>query len=574
MNNGEVAYYLDSWCNGYGGCGSMGWGPISGYADTYGGYTYDGGSYAYGPAPGYIVTSNMSGTSNYFAYTANLPSDGGKPAVLLYNSARTLFWGPDKFTGTPGAMSTINPPAGTLHRYEAVRSGTIINTYMDGTLNNTYTSVPGTSAYAFGMGSAHSIDGVAISGYYDDPSFGDSFSTTALISVMPHSWYIKSDMIDPSNFAMINNLGNQVYADHFNVQWSLGAFADGWQATQNPPDTRYKITISAPSGMKVYDNYIKISDYGTAAGIVSVPMNNTYIGDQLLEYGVYNVVLYDGTAVKSQDYFYVLGTGATVTWGSPSYPTGSTATVSYSISSSYYDTATYNYEIKILDAYGTVKKTQTISGSSGSISFTMDSSTYPDGIYYAEIIAVKKSDSSEVVMNYGITEINSYIPITGYVVDQNNVALQGASVNVTQGTSTLISVSNASGYYSSSNNWLSGSQINMTTNLSGYATDYNLFTPLAADTVELNITLVADNRTYSGVAIGGVNKDTQYHSTIPGATVYERVNGSSAAPAITTANAAAYYRFDNLVNGTVYDVWSSKAGYGNSTVEQKLAVGA
>jgi hypothetical protein len=153
------------------------------------------------------------------------------------------------------------------------------------------------------------------------------------------------------------------------------------------------------------------------------------------------------------------------------------------------------------------------------------------------------------------------------------VALQGASVNVTQGISTLVSTSNASGYYSSSNNWLSGSQINVTTNLSGYATDYNLFTPLAADTIELNITLVADNRTYSGVAIDGVNKDTQYHSTIPEATVYERINGSSAAPAITTANAAAYYRFDNLVNGTVYDVWSSKAGYGNSTVEQVMAVG-
>ncbi|MDD5512048.1 MAG: carboxypeptidase-like regulatory domain-containing protein, partial [Dehalococcoidales bacterium] len=568
MNNGAVAYSLDSRCNGHGGCGSMGWGPIPGYSDTYGGYTHDGGSYAYGPAPGYIVTPNTTGTSNYWAYTCDIPYYAtGVPGLNLYNSARTLF-------GGTYATSSIYPSEGSLHRYESVRSGTTIYTYMDGTLNKTHESVPGTSAYSFGMGSAGSIDGVAISGYYDDPSFGDSFSTTALISVMPHSWYIKSDMIDPSNFAMINSAGDQVYADHFNVQWSLGAYADGWQATQNPPDTRYKITIAAPSGMKVYDEYIKISDYGTAAGIVSVPMNNTYIGNQPLEYGLYWVTLYDGTAVKSQDYFYVLGTGATVTWGSPSYPTGSTATVSYSIPSSYYDTATYNYEIKILDAYGTVKKTQTISGSSGSISFTMDSSTYADGIYYAELVAVKKSDSSEIVMNYGITEINSYIPISGYVVDQNNAALQGASVNVTQGTSTLISVSNASGYYSSSNNWLSGSQINMTTNLSGYTNDYAVFSPLAADVISRNITLVNLTPTYSGVAIGGVVKDNQYYSTIPGATVYERVNGSSAAPAITTANAAAYYRFDNLVNGTVYDVWSSKAGYANSTIEQKLAVGA
>jgi hypothetical protein len=443
--------------------------------------------------------------------------------------------------------------------------------YRDGTLYYIYNNVPGTIATAYGLGEV--IPYGFVTNWYDDVSYSNSFSSTGIISVIPHSYYIKSDMIDPSNFYMIDNNGNQVYSDHFDVQWSLGAYADGWQANQNPPNTRYKITILSPTGGQAYNNYINISAAGAATGIISVPMNNTYIGNQPLEYGMYWVTLYDGTAVKSQDYFYVLGTGATVTWGSPSYPTGSAATVSYSISSSYYDTATYNYEIKILDAYGTVKKTQTISGSSGSISFTMDSSTYPDGIYYAEIIAVKKSDSSEIVMNYGITEINSYIPISGYVVDQNNAALQGASVNVTQGTSTLVSTSNASGYFSSSNNWLSGSQINVTTNLSGYATDYNLFTPLAADTIELNITLVADNRTYSGVAIGGVNKDTQYHSTIPGATVYERINGSSAAPAITTANAAAYYRFDNLVNGTVYDVWSSKAGYGNSTVEQVTAVG-
>lgn len=260
-------------------------------------------------------------------------------------------------------------------------------------------------------------------------------------------------------------------------------------------------------------------------------------------------------------------------WGSATYPNGSTATVSYSISPSYYDTATYNYEIKILDAYGSVKKTQTVSGSTGSISFTMDSSTYADGVYYAELIAVTKSDSSEIVMNYGLTEVNSYIPITGYVVSQDNVALQGASVNVTQGTSTMVSVTNASGYYSSSNNWLSGSAINMTTNLSGYTTDYAAFSPLAADTITRNITLVNSTPVYSGVAIGGVVEDDQYYSTITGATVYLRINGTSGTPSTTTGNSAGYYIFNGLVNGTTYDVWSQKTGYGNSTVEQKLAVG-
>jgi hypothetical protein len=151
--------------------------------------------------------------------------------------------------------------------------------------------------------------------------------------------------------------------------------------------------------------------------------------------------------------------------------------------------------------------------------------------------------------------------------------LQGASVNVTQGTSTLVSTSNASGYYSSSNNWLSGSEINMTTTLSGYTNDYAVFTPLAADVITRNITLVNSTPTYSGVAIGGVVEDDQYYSTIPGAIVYLRVNGTSGTPSTTTGNGAAYYIFNGLVNGTVYDVWSQKTGFANSTVEQKLAVG-
>jgi hypothetical protein len=552
LNNQDRTYYV------YG--SSFSYEARSSYLDTvliksaeHGGYTWNS-----------LIIANSSTSSNYFAIDFSNIQTSGNGAIALLDANRNAFYGYPWFSnGLLGSFSTFS-------RWEFFRAGTTLYAYKDGVLMNTFEDVPGDLSYSYAIGSHSYFTDVW---YADDISFGNSFSDTGLISVMPNSWHIKKDMINPSNFAMIDSNGNQVYNDHFNVQWSLGAYADGWQATQNPPDTRYKITIAAPSGMKVYDNYIKISDYGTAAGIVSVPMNNTYIGNQPLEYGIYWVTLYDGTAVKSTDYFYVLGTGATVTWGSATYPTGSTATVSYSISPSYYDTATYNYEIKVIDAYGTVKKTQTVSGSTGSISFTMDSSTYADGVYYAELVAVTKSDASEIVMNYGLTEVNSYIPITGYVVDQDNVALQGASVNVTQGTSTLVSVSNTSGYFSSSNNWLAGSEVNVTTTLSGHTPDYNLFTPLAADAISLNITLVNSTPIYSGVAIGGVIKDTQYHSTIPSANVYERINGTSATPSSTTANGAGYYIFNDLVNGTTCDIWSQKIGFANSTVEQKLAVG-
>jgi hypothetical protein len=38
-------------------------------------------------------------------------------------------------------------------------------------------------------------------------------------------------------------------------------------------------------------------------------------------------------------------------------------------------------------------------------------------------------------------------------------------------------------------------------------------------------------------------------------------------------NISGFARVDNLVNGNLYSVWSSKTGYGNSSVKQIVAVG-
>ena len=560
LNNGDLALY--PYTSGYG--GSYGYSTFPGYSDTANVYTYGYSSYL-GSGLGYWVTPNASGTSNYYAYTRQSTSNN-PTSFALFDSSRTLIYG--------YSYDSEVAAANVMHRVEILRSGTAIYTYLDGTLNKTYTGVSGTSVYAFGFGSITEIAWGGINGYFDDLSFGDSPSTTALISVMPHSWYIKSDMIDPSNFAMINSAGDQVYADHFNVQWSLGAYADGWQASQNPPNNRYRIAITGADQYVVYNEYINITAAGAATGIISIPMNQTYIGNSPLSYGQYLVRLYDGSAVKSTDYFYVIGTGATIAWGNPTYTIGSTAAITYSISSSYYDTATYTYKIEIIDIYGNIQKTQTINGQAGSISVSLDSSTYSDGVYYAEIIATPKSGGSDIAMNYAATEINSYITLSGYVMNaETGATLSGATVNVSQLSTSLVSTSDVNGSYSNNNNWLSGSEINITTNLTGYTTDVNVFTPLTADAITLNISLIPSPPTYSGIAIGGIVRDNQYHNVIPSATVYKITNVSRTGSGSATTNIAGYYRFDSLVNGTVYDIWSSKTGFANSTVEQKLAVG-
>ena len=225
LNNGDLALSVITTAGN-----SYGYTYFTGYQDTVCVYATNSIEW---------VTPNASDSSNYFGFTSKMGTT--RYTTALFDATGTKF----------SSYLVVNSVTldSDLHRTEIQRVGTTLNTYIDGTLNNTYT-VSGNLTYAYGFGNLIDYGYYVGTNYYDDLSFGDSFSTTALVSVMPHSWYIKRDMIDPSNFAMIDSNGNQVYNNQFHVLWSLGAYADGWQATQNPPDTRYKITIAAPSGTK------------------------------------------------------------------------------------------------------------------------------------------------------------------------------------------------------------------------------------------------------------------------------------------------------------------------------------
>ena len=177
-------------------------------------------------------------------------------------------------------------------------------------------------------------------------------------------------------------------------------------------------------------------------------------------------------------------------------------------------------------------------------------------------------------MNYASTEIVGYVFFSGYVMNaETGAVLSGANINVTQSTSSSTSTSLTGGIWNSSNNWLSGTAISINTTASGYFQDVLSFTPLTAKTINLNISMLPNPATNSGVSIGGIVRDNVYSNPIPGASVVVR-NTTSGEYQIKTTNIAGYYRADNLYSGRLYDVWSSKTGYGNSTVAQKLAVGA
>ena len=409
----------------------------------------------------------------------------------------------------------------------------------------------------------------AIYGFYDTISGGyyttcnynfaidniiqETGSSTRIVGTIPKSWYIKNDMLGATVDGLYNNLNASIRTTYFTSTYGSGT--------------------NLNTNLELVDSNGTVWETTPITGYAgSAQLNLTHFTASAAPFGLYQVRI-GGTA--TYDTLWYIGTGASVSWDKPQYPNGDTATISYDISSSYYDTITYDYKIIVMDIYGaSVGTNSTVTTQTGSIQKTLDSTTYPTGVYYAEIIATPKAGGAGIVMNYASTEIVGYVFFSGYVMNaETGAVLSGANINVTQSTSSSTSTSLTGGIWNSSNNWLSGTPIVLNTTLTGYTQDLLSLTALSAKSITLNISLIPSPATTVGTSIGGIVRDNVYSNPIPGASVVVR-NTTSGEYQIKTTNIAGYYRADNLYSGRLYDVWSSKTGYGNSTVAQKLAVGA
>ena len=543
LNNGEKLYLT------YGATTTLAYNPIDPilYPDTLAVAVYP---YSF-PWDNYIVTPTNYGTSTYFAYTER--GGGHRISFGLFGSDGSVLYA--------GQNNYAYVPSGT-NRVEIVKFGTTVVCYSNGVAFDTQ-SVPSAAVYGYGVtsGGTPSID---------DFSFGNSFTDTGIVSTMPHTFSIVKNFLSPTSAVEKDGSGNTASSSYFNVQWSLGPQADGWTMA-TAPNSRYRIVISAPSGTQCYNQYVNITATGSASGIISIPFNATYIGTAPFEYGLYNVVLYDGTGIKSTDYFSVVGQGAALSWDQAMYGSGATATITYSITSGYYDPTNYIYSIKIVDIYGDTKDTKTLSSQTGTVTSVLTG--YSPGVYYAELMATPTIGGASSMLYYAATEVNAYVAFNGYVMNEETAAtLSGANITVSQGNSTYSQFSASTGAWNSSNNWLTGTPITVTTNLSGYANNVRVLTPLAAGEIPFNISMVPTTHTYTGVSIGGIVRDNQYGNPVTSATV-NVYNTSTSESYNNVTNIAGYYIVNNLVGNRLYNVSSTKSGYSNSTIAQVVAVG-
>lgn len=512
-----------------------------------------GGSYSYvhnttGGNSYVVATCNIiSVTPSQMTYSAATISGGGL-SVALYDAAFTNMY----------ERRYLNDG-----RSELKMVGGQAYVYSNGVLIGNSGVLPQNPTYV-GWGS-WSISATNV----DDEIWGSTESR--YIFGMPEpGYFLMKDLINPgaSGFYRVNQTDpngtpSLIYSTFFPSQFGKNS------------GTNETVTFSSPTGGTQLT-------YATGAAYSgTINWNLTQFFNNNAPYGFYQTTInpqLDSPGYSVSDWIPYIGNGATIVWDKQSYTVGQTATLTTTISDSYYDASTYSYHIKIQDAnFNTISDQPVTIASSGfhtgSVTYTF-TSLNPNGIYYGEIWATKKSDSSEIMMMYSTSYMTTILTVDGYVHDaQNATVLSGAMVNVTQGSTTDTNITGTDGFYTSRSSFTANAPTTIVASKSGYETYQTVFIPLSGGELKINLTLVPTFPRFNGTALGGVARVTPYNRTVNNVTILIQNSSAPGGNITATTNAVGYYIVNYMPPNYLWDIWGSKSGFLNSTVVQKLVVG-
>lgn len=363
-------------------------------------------------------------------------------------------------------------------------------------------------------------------------------------SAIPLNWSVVKDFINPASSGLYANT-TQIRTSYMYSLWSRG------NGTTND-------TVS----LKNVDTGVSYETLGMGPGLWNITVNNLSVLTDPVStapFGLYEITIDGGgSSTDNRAYFMFTGSGAYVTWDQEEYTEDEVATITYTIGPTYWDTVTYDYYLRVLDQSLTTIQVWPIVTASDSETITIDDAFNDGDIYYATVYAVKKSDASEILMNYDYMEVNFDTIVSGYCVNATNGAvLSGCNVSVQQGSIFSYNDSTASGFYRVAGLY-SGISTNITASKNYYYNHTYLFTPLEAKTYDVNQSLTPVNLTSTNATIGGVVYSTSYHTPIEGAMV-NLTNGTYQATVYTSLTG--WYNFTGLLENTSYWIQAYKSGY-------------
>jgi hypothetical protein len=511
-------------------------------------------------------------TSNYFAFTSvgtylantenlvplfnnfNYGFGGGQDywqGVMFYDSEGTLLY---SYNGGYNLQFRDTVP----HRWEFIRNldSIAMSVYKDGVFVSTIGTsnvAPSYMKFYIQNGGDSNYASVPTDWWVDDINLGDT--SCGQIGTLPYGWYLRKDILNSAVTGVYDPLNNIVRTNTFYSTFGNNVAFCGYH--NNTP-----VNLIDASGV-TWETF----NASTGAGIASY--NLVHFFASAAPYGKYQLSMPELSGATGFPDIWYIATGATITWDRTLYSSTDSATITYTISDGNYDIETYDYKIKVLDYNGVLKTTFDLQGQSGNKYITFNPVTYSEGIYFAELDAVRKSDSKVITLFWAQTQIRDKIIIIGQVLNAPNVTpIFGATITLLQGLSTSTSTTDSNGRFNNSATWTTSTPLYVGTTASGYRSDNFSFTPLGHKTYNLTIPLLPNTLTPVGISGGGLVRLKPYYSPADGAYVFA-FNASGNLSTVRT-NAAGYYVFNNAVNNRTYTLTSGLVRYNNYTPFQQL----
>lgn len=506
-----------------------------------------------GPTSAYYIRERYSSASDYCS--ADTYDD---VRFTFYDSSRVVMYTIDVNncytnvpTDDPGRVE-IKVIGGTPNKY---CNGGFVGVATTKAYNPSYCDVTGNFAYQV-----------------DNYVFGET--DHHVVRAMPTNWTVIQDLIDPAStgvYAQVPATG--AYSNLRNSEYFyIDADTDSLDAI-----TTENLYLSNPDGAVINTTVINSS---LPHRLVRYELDQ-FITEAAENYGLYSVHFQDSGVYS---YFTFTASGAVVAFDQEDYTAYDTATITYTVTPTYWLEG-HSYYIKIVSASTgeTIDSTQ-ITAASGSTTYTFQEDD-TNGGYYAVVVATPTGTSEDKWLATAFAQLTQYVALQGYVNTELGTVIGGADVEAIQGSIDTVVTTDATGWYN-----MTGFAQSVQLNLSATATGYNSyvanFIPLTPARLNINITLNSTTPTYAGLGIGGIVRDgimvdnvitSGYGRPIAGATVMVRNSTYGEWYNITT-NIAGWYLCDNdatcyLANNRMYDVNASKTGYAASPIYNVTAAG-
>jgi len=488
-------------------------------------------------------------TSTYAAATASSNSAGGVfPYIVLQNAAGTVIY----------SYQTSAPVTNVQYRYEVKMVGGQAKIYRDGTLLVTSGAIATPSFIGFGM----KKDTAYVPGggwnptiTWDDYVYGqtENLVTLGLPESDNQTFIILEDILNNANNGItFGENGTQVSSTYMYGQWSRGNLSTTPEALENQ-------TIQL---INYFTNTVYATNYTGSAysGTVQIDIKTLLIGANTPD-GVY--ALYIPGSGHYSNQIWKKSNGASVTWSSKTYSTGDTGSVITVIANGgYWDPGAYEYTLVVQDVYGVAHGANTtITMQTETVTHTW-ADTDDQGVYYAVLYATSRSTGKQYIFGFDYTTLTANYRIEGYVnSDQTAQPIPTALLNWTQDSVRSNVTSNATGYYVTDSIFITGSTIGGNISATGHTTYWWNGTIAKSGSKFINITLAKNPHDYTGVALGGTDRESLYHR--PLSAVYIRVYNTTYSEEWTMqTNSAGFYWIDEAATPTGYNYLGIGGGGG------------